>query len=956
MKRQDREALARSLGLVFPALCYRLTAAAGVGWGIMAPRPAFFCKLLPDTTRSARAAQAWFLHGGKPEDWLTEALRCGADEDALEFCVFPGHAGALMIPGESAALRTRPAGVAFVRAGAELWVPADARIAPPLSVREMEELCGADTLVWHPACGLVLFTPAQRLRSWQLISLPDSPAEPDWNAAVPVEPVNRTIQSVSLLGLWDDKDVYGGAEQEIGTEPPPDLPSWRDEKERSQRGIGRMLDRLAGRGPGKNPGGAGARPPAGPGPLARWFGKVSDSLQKKRWQAMDKLLRDLEKDPDKALRRAIPFVRNPHRGLAAPGGELRDRMVEFSMEQLGASGAVDSWDLPPDYQMRLRQQYLNLALREKQLGRFRRAAFIYSNLLGDLSAGATALKEGGFHREAAIIYRTFLQNPEAAARCLRDGGLHADAAALFSELKLWKDAAECYETLGLNHRAAACWRLAVEDAAAKGDRLLAAAMLERRLDVPQEALAMLRGAWPSTAQAITALTAEFDLCARLGWHGEARGRLAVLRPDTSAHAEASARLFTALARAYPDAPVRTAAREAALLRLSALLGGDAAHAAAAARILPELAAGDVLLPRDASRHVAAIRRREEEAARAAAARDAARRVLQPPSPGKTLTVEWTERRVLSTRRFRIGQVLAAATRGSHWYVLAESERGDEAVLLRGSWLNAWMQHGLYWSWRRMPHVTAAAAPQIVPGPGGMVVIADRFDRISGVQIFPADDSVREREAAGSPDWLGSHWYRLAADRQHWWAAVDSSEFGEGVRLSCHDAAGRISASQVVSVPPDEMGTVSTVAVHDDHVLLALPQRVVVCRGGARGSVAMDEPITAMAVNLPGARAQVALATEKSLYHFRPDNPDSLRVLESDMANARVCFTHKGHLIAVADGGGIAAVPDDRGYRYFGKFSLPAGEIAAILPAANRTQFALITRDGTMHIGRVRGDD
>lgn len=926
----------------------------------MAPRPAHLCKLLPDTTRAARSGQAWFLHGGKAEDWLTEALRCGADEDALEFCVFPGGAGVLLIPRESTALRARPAGVAFVRAGAELWVPADARITPPLSVREMEALFGADTLIWHPAHGLVLVTPAQRLRSWQLISLPHSIPEPDWNAAVPVEPVNRKIHSISLLGLWDSGDVFGGAEQEIGTEPPRDLPSWRDEKERSQRGFGRMLDRLAGRGAGQRGnaagGGAGARPPGSPGALARWFGKVSDSLQRKRWQAMDKLLRDLEKDPDKALRRAIPFIRNPHRGLAAPGGELRDRMVEFSMDQLGASGAVDHWDLPPEYQMRLRQQYLNLALREKQLGRHRRAAFIYSNLLGDLAAGAMALKEGGFHREAAIIYRTFLQNPEAAARCLRDGGFHADAAALFEELKLWKDAAECFETLGLKHRAAACWRLAVEDAAGKGDRLLAAAMLERRLEVPQEALEMLRGAWPSTAQAVTALTAEFDLCARLGWHGEARARAELLRPDAARHAEASARLFTALSRAYPDAPVRTAAREAALVRLSALLGKDGAQAAAAASILPELATGDALLPRDASRHVAAIRRREDEAARAAAAREAARQSAQPRSPVKALTVEWTERRQLSTRRFRIGQVLAAATRGSHWYVLAESERGDEAVLLRGSWLNAWMQHGLYWSWRRMPEMAAAAVPQIVPGPGGMVVIADRFDRISGVQIFPADDSVREREAAGSPDWLGSHWYRLAADRQHWWAAVDSSEFGGEVRLSCHDAAGRISASQVIGVPPDEMGTVSAVAVHDDHVLIALPQRVVVCRGGAERSVPVDEPITAMAVNLPGARAQVAVASEKSVYHFRPDNPDDLRVLEAEMANARVCFTHKGHLIAAGDTGGIAAVPDERGYRFFGKFDLPAGEIAALLPAANRTQFALITRDGTMHLGRVRGDE
>ena len=83
----------------------------------------------------------------------------------------------------------------------------------------------------------------------------------------------------------------------------------------------------------------------------------------------------------------------------------------------------------------LRAKYMELAGREMRLGRYRRAAYIYAHLLGDLTNAAAALIAGKHWREAAVLYRDRLKRPEMAAKCLEQGGLWAEAIEFYEQLE-----------------------------------------------------------------------------------------------------------------------------------------------------------------------------------------------------------------------------------------------------------------------------------------------------------------------------------------------------------------------------------------------------------------------------------------------------------------------------------------------------------------------------------------
>ena len=66
---------------------------------------------------------------------------------------------------------------------------------------------------------------------------------------------------------------------------------------------------------------------------------------------------------------------------------------------------------------------------------------------------------------------------------------------------------------------------------AKGDIFNAADLLEHRLRVPEEALELLLGTWPSSLQAASCIGVTFQLLGRLGRHETALKRIALIAMD-----------------------------------------------------------------------------------------------------------------------------------------------------------------------------------------------------------------------------------------------------------------------------------------------------------------------------------------------------------------------------------------------------------------------------------------
>ena len=197
-----------------------------------------------------------------------------------------------------------------------------------------------------------------------------------------------------------------------------------------------------------------------------------------------------------------------------PGKRLAPRDTDFSVRRLRRGGPADSWQLPGNLHSRLQARYHQLASRELALGRHRRAAYIYAELLGNLALAASALKSGGHWREAAVLYREQLHRPDEAASCLEQGNLWTEAIAIYEELGHFEKAGDLYTRLDQLDSAHAVYRKAVNQHLARKDRIAAALVLSARLANDDGAIDCLEAGWPSSMQAAECLEELFQFLGR----------------------------------------------------------------------------------------------------------------------------------------------------------------------------------------------------------------------------------------------------------------------------------------------------------------------------------------------------------------------------------------------------------------------------------------------------------
>ena len=202
---------------------------------------------------------------------------------------------------------------------------------------------------------------------------------------------------------------------------------------------------------------------------------------------------------------------------------------------------------------------------------FRRAAHVFSYLLGDHLRAAAVLEQGEFFREAATVYYHLAQNPQRAAVALDRGGLYDEAARIWMDLLRWPEAARAWSRAGDAAQARAAWRRVALDLEANRRMLEAADVLERELGEPEAARAVLeRCAMACDPESIVAL----ERCARAwvaageeeraaGIFARARARFEWVALEGTSRATLA--LLVDLARRAatwrPDDPIRRAAGE-----------------------------------------------------------------------------------------------------------------------------------------------------------------------------------------------------------------------------------------------------------------------------------------------------------------------------------------------------------------------------------------------------------
>lgn len=331
---------------------------------------------------------------------------------------------------------------------------------------------------------------------------------------------------------------------------------------------------------------------------------MAQKMQQRKFLDVYRLQEMLDKDPDEGLKFAMPLSNMISSSVMSANSWLSQRLVNFSLFNLGGGHGAVGPGLPSDLHSQLMQRYRELAEREIRLGRYRRAAYIYGNLLFDFSAAAKTLETGKHFREAAILYREKLRLNDDAARCLKEGGFFSEAIELFESLKQYESAGDLYAELGLDEQARDSWVMAANEKRNTGNLIDAARLEEVKLCDDELALETLASAWPSSNQATLCLEQSFRILASKGRHQQSRAWIAKVEneADTSFAFSKVVELFSKTATNYPDQSTRAFAVDATYRLVSTAMTDGIGHASPMLKAISQLRPNDKLLRRDCTRY------------------------------------------------------------------------------------------------------------------------------------------------------------------------------------------------------------------------------------------------------------------------------------------------------------------------------------------------------------------
>ena len=595
-----------------------------------------------------RPAAAWWVPGSTAEMWLAELTTWRVPLDEAQLLVMEhGTSGVLVVLGGNHRPAASSAAIPYALIADRLLVPVEAAFEPMVTDAELAALLPAENAfyVWHPVAGLYSYAEDEIRRVADLVRAPAASGRA-WSAAQPGVAVNQRLLSIEPTEHLSLEDIADAGRSDIGSQSIAGDGLPRAPSEPVGGALGRVivsaglhavssaaqvlgaaayvmakgLSKMKGAlvGGGSSAADKHARSPTtGDQLLPNWLQRLAEwanqqqkavlnRIDRLRNRQIERLLHALTESPDEGLRFALPLkAGGAARGVGTPGTRLLERIVDFQISRLGGGQPVDLWNLPPEYSQRLATLYRDLANREIRLGRHRRAAYILAELLGDLSAAAGTLADGGHSREAAVLYEQRLNQPLAAARCLERGGHWSEAIALFEKLHEWETVGDLYVRLGQLETANVAYRRAVVRRLEAGDRLAAAKLLEDKLAATDEAYATLIAAWPGSSQASPCLTESFELLRRLNRHEQAcqavpRLYQSTIKLDMLAPLAAT---LASVATNYPNEAVRQAAGEMTRKIVAARL--TMAQTVEAESLLNSLAAlvpGDRLLAGDCRRY------------------------------------------------------------------------------------------------------------------------------------------------------------------------------------------------------------------------------------------------------------------------------------------------------------------------------------------------------------------
>jgi tetratricopeptide (TPR) repeat protein len=665
---------------------------------------------------------------------------------------------------------------------------------------------------------------------------------------------------------------------------------------------------------------------------------LQESIARARRKELSRLLDLLDRNMDEALRYALPLHGTPGRGVAPPGARLTARSTDFNASRIGRAGPVDAWDTG-DYHAKLAAKYREAANRELALGRYRRAAYVFAQLLGDYGAAANALRQGRFFREAATLYREQLKDDRAAAECLEAGGLLLEAIPLYEKLARHEKVGDLYTTLDRPDDARRHYRRAVAEHVARADQPAAAHLLETKLGEPDEALAALESGWPHSHRAAACLRGVFELLGRLGRHQATTDRLARLRPEMTdgGLALTLADVLGRVASNYPNPDVRARAADATRVVAGSRLASGACGASemrTLAAAVMALAPQDRLLARDANRYPSTVER-----------------PAKPPAPAHTVRRPARPAGPTLVRAFHLGAGTTVRTvfpEGDHFFAVAA--RGPQLLFVRGRWDGTFRT-----GWRH----DAAAAETFYrierPAPRGAALYAvplRRPDAPLPPDIGP-DPGFLEFFLQLPPDLGAGVLYDLCRDENDVLWSLRAPADASGLILHAHDASGRLVHSRDLGLPavPEACDTPTALVARRGTACVLYGDELIVRASGDLRRFPLHRRPTDMRVSNPHVVPRVAITFDEGGLVVWPETGNSVRFGEG-LLDPVACFTGGGELVVVGRGRGMTLRVDPDGVKNVRTFDHPGDPPLAITPAGDGNTFAMFLPDGLVRVMRL----
>ena len=478
-----------------------------------------------ESTRNDIAAV--FLKGTEPYTWLKEIDTWNISLDDLDFYLIPEAKNNLISQGlfiifkPNEKLEKLKFLSPYVSVTDNLYIPIHSELTPMVTNEELNKILLYDVQVFYPNLGLIGYNKTEKLDLTTLISL-QLEKKVNWNLAHHGLLLKPKLKKIEIVQPSID-DIFSLITNFVENKPLNDINNIDDSKNkittpflqqikivffRAILNIFLFLENLFK--PKKDV--IYSSEVNKKNSFSNWLSDKLDEIErylnesidnaeyeKKRNNEIEKLIDLFDTNLEEALKYSVPLD-SPYenRGVASRSSGLFRKAIDFTLKNLGGGYKVDTFNID-NYYYTLRGKYLDAAEKEIESKNFRKAAYIYANLLGDFYSAGNVLEQGKFYREASILYKEHLKDFYRAGDCLEKAGLILEAIDIFKNLELFEKVAELYEKINLEKEAHFYYEKAILILIENKNYLDASVIILEKLKQNDRAKKVLLDAWFSNS-------------------------------------------------------------------------------------------------------------------------------------------------------------------------------------------------------------------------------------------------------------------------------------------------------------------------------------------------------------------------------------------------------------------------------------------------------------------------